>query len=80
MSTQTNTLTNCTLMRLRHLESLYCQGCQSDIVDRTLDKIITLEEAQARRELSELEVALRPLSSNIRCLLPNFSNAFTPVS
>jgi len=76
MSTQANTLTNGTLTKLRHLESLYCQGYQSDVVDRTLDKIITLEQAQARRELSELEVSLAAFEQRYQMSSAQFQQCF----
>jgi len=53
MSKQTSTLD-----KLHRLELLYRQDYQSDVVDRTLDKIIALENAQTRQELSAIEVRL----------------------
>ncbi len=53
MATAMNTLGN-----LLKLETLYRQGYQSEVVDRTLDKMISLEYAQTRRELETLEGSL----------------------
>ncbi len=53
MSTQTSTLD-----KLHLLESLYRQGYQSDVVDLTLDKILSMENAQMRQELNLIEVHL----------------------
>lgn len=47
-----------TLSRLQYLETLYRRGYQSEVVDRSLDKIIELERAAARRELEDLEQRL----------------------
>ncbi len=44
-----------TLDKLRVLEALYRQGYQSDVVDRTLDKIIALENVHTRQELGAME-------------------------
>jgi hypothetical protein len=44
-----------TLERLQHLQALYHRGYQSDVVDRSLDKIIALESAAAERELADLQ-------------------------
>ncbi len=76
MSTQANTLTNGTITKLRRLESLYCQGYQSDVVDRTLDKIIMPERAQARRELSELEVSLAVFEQQYQMSSAQFQQRF----
>jgi hypothetical protein len=48
-----------TIDKLRHLEALYRQGYQNDVTDRSLDKIIELERANARRELDELQERLK---------------------
>jgi hypothetical protein len=45
---------NKTLARLQYLEALYRQGYRSDVIDRSLDKIIALERAAARREYTDL--------------------------
>lgn len=47
-----------TLDKLRFLETLYHHGYQSDVIDRSLDKMIALELAKARRELTELQARL----------------------
>lgn len=76
MSTQANGLTNQTLIKLRHLESLYCQGYQSDVVDQTLDKIIALENAQARQELSDLETSLAAFEQQYQMSSTQFEQRF----
>ena len=47
-----------TLERLQYLEALYRQGYRSEVVDRSLEKLLALEKAAARRELAELEERL----------------------
>lgn len=76
MSTQANGLTNQTLIKLRHLESLYCQGYQSDVVDQTLDKIIAMENAQARQELSDLETSLAAFEQQYQMSSTQFKQRF----
>ena len=43
-----------TLERLKHLVASYRRGYQSDVVDRSVDKLIALERAAAQRELADL--------------------------
>ncbi len=43
-----------TLDRLEYLESLYRQGYQSEVVDRSLEKIIAIEKDEAQQKLTEL--------------------------
>ncbi|MEA3274283.1 MAG: hypothetical protein U9Q81_03090 [Pseudomonadota bacterium] len=71
MSTQTSTLD-----RLHRLEVLYRQGYQSDVVDRTLEKIIALENAQARQELSAIEVRLDAFEREYQMSSADFHQRF----
>jgi hypothetical protein len=48
-----------TLERLQYLEALYRQGYRSEVVDRSLEKLVALEKEVARRELAELQERLR---------------------
>lgn len=48
-----------TLDRLEYLESLYRQGYQSEIVDRSLEKIIAIEKVEAQQKLDDLEQRLQ---------------------
>ena len=45
--------------RLQYLEALYRQGYRSEVIDRSLDKIIALERAAARRELADPQERLQ---------------------
>jgi hypothetical protein len=65
-----------TLGKLRQLESLYRQGYQSEVVDRTLDKIIALENAQARQELRDIEACLEGYERQHQMSSPDFHQRF----
>lgn len=71
MPTQTSTLD-----KLHQLESLYRQGYQSDVVDRTLDKIIALENVQTRQELSEIEARLHAFEQEYQMSSAEFYQRF----
>ena len=58
-----------TLERLQYLEALYRQGYRSEVVDRSLEKLLALEKAAARRELAELEERLR--ACEVRYQMPS---------
>lgn len=65
-----------TLSRLQHLETLYRRGYQSEVVDRSLDKIIELEQAAARRELEDLEQRLRAFEDQYEMSSEDFYRRF----
>lgn len=71
MATQTSTLD-----KLRILESLYRQGYQSDVIDRALDKIIALENAQIRQELTALQVRLEAFEREYQISSADFYGRF----
>jgi hypothetical protein len=71
MSTQTSTLD-----KLHQLESLYRQGYQSAVVDRTLEKIIALENAQTRQELNAMEVRLEAFEREYQMSSAEFHQRF----
>lgn len=48
-----------TIDRLQSLEALYRRGYRSEVIDRSLDKIIEMERAAARRELADLQARLQ---------------------
>jgi len=48
-----------TLKKLQILESLCRSGYQSDVIQRTIDKLIALEQDRVRKELSRLWARLR---------------------
>lgn len=53
METQTRTIT-----KLHVLETIYQQGYENALVERTLDKIFDLERAQAQRDSNALQEQL----------------------
>jgi hypothetical protein len=71
MSTQ-----NSTLDRLQRLEAIYRQGYQSDTVDQTVEKIIALEDAQARRELNAIKARLDTFEKEYRMSSAEFARRF----
>ncbi len=52
-----------TLGKLRILEELYRSGRLSDVIERTVDKLIELERDRAERELDDLTGHLRAFES-----------------
>jgi hypothetical protein len=48
-----------TLEKLRDLEALYQEGYGSDLISRSVDKLIDLERMSAERELADLSVRLQ---------------------
>lgn len=48
-----------TLARIQSLERLYRRGYRSKTVDATIDKLVSIEQDRARRELAQLEERLR---------------------
>ena len=70
------TTTETTLVRLRHLEALYRRGYRSQLVDRSLDKIISLERTAASRQLAELQERLRRLEVQYQMSSTDFYRRF----
>ncbi|WP_157817922.1 hypothetical protein [Candidatus Thiodictyon syntrophicum] len=65
-----------TLVKLQQLESLYRQGYQSEVVDRTLEKMIALENAQTRRELEIIEADLQVYERQYQMTSRDFQERF----
>ena len=65
-----------TLDKLKKLTSLYLQGYQSDVIDQTLEKVITLESTRMRRELESFLTDLRIFEQKYRMSSENFSARF----
>lgn len=68
--------TNKTIERLRQLHELYLQGYRSDIVDSSLDKLLSLERAAAERELAELQRRLAEFEQQYAMSSPDFYQHF----
>jgi hypothetical protein len=65
-----------TLERLQYLEALYRQGYHSEVVDRSLAKLVALEEEAARRELEELAERLRNFETQYQIPSETFYQRF----
>ncbi len=53
-----------TLGKLHILETLYRRGYQSQVIERTVDKLITIEQECTQRELTDLDSRLRTFEAN----------------
>ena len=65
-----------TLHKLEILEILYRQGYQSDLVDRTMDKVIALERTRLRQELAVLQGRLDMFEQTYQMTSADFSRRF----
>jgi hypothetical protein len=65
-----------TLKKLRYLQMLYHQGYRSDMIDRSLDKIIALERASAQRELGDLRNRLQVFETRYHMSSEDFYRRF----
>ncbi len=65
-----------TINRLQHLEGFYRQGYRSDIIDRSLDKIISLEKTAAQRDEQDLQAKLRKFEAKYELTTEEFYSRF----
>lgn len=65
-----------TMARLQYLETLYRQGYRRDTIDRSLDKIISLERATARRAWTDLQERLRTFEMRYQMTSEDFYRRF----
>ena len=65
-----------TLEKLQYLETLYRQGYRSEVIDRSLDKIIALERAAARREYADLRERLQAFETRYQMSSEDFYRRF----
>jgi hypothetical protein len=65
-----------TLNKLQLLETLYRHGYRSEFVDRTLDKVIALERAEAHQELMDLEARLGVFEQQYQMASADFYERF----
>ena len=65
-----------TLERLQSLATLYRQGYRSAVIDRSLDKIIALECAAARREHADLRERLQAFETRYQMSSEDFYRRF----
>lgn len=64
------------LEKLHHLETLYQRGYHSEIIDRSLDKILVFEHAAAQRELIVLHQRLQRFENQYHCSSEEFYAQF----
>jgi len=65
-----------TLEKLQYLETLYRQGYRSEVIDRSLDKIIALERAAACREYADLRERLQAFETRYQMSSEDFYRRF----
>jgi hypothetical protein len=65
-----------TIDRLQYLEILYRQGYRSDVIDRSLDKIIALERAAAQHDLADLQERLQAFETRYQMPSEEFYRRF----
>ncbi len=65
-----------TLNKLQGLERLYRQGFHSEIIDRTIDKLLDMESHRARKEQRELEAHLAAYESQYQISSKEFYRRF----
>jgi phospholipase C len=65
-----------TAQRLSRLADLYQQGQASELMDRTLDKLMTLEAQQSSEQLSELQADLVELEERYNMSSDEFYGLF----
>ncbi len=53
-----------TLSKIHILEALYRRGYQSQVIERTVDKLIILEQERTQRELADLDARLRAFEAD----------------
>jgi hypothetical protein len=66
-----------TLDKLRSLEQLYRQGFRSEVIDRTLDKLLAAEAKRALAERRDLEARLfsRSHAAAWECIRGTFNHS-----
>lgn len=65
-----------TVTHLQHLERLYRLGYRSEVIDRSVDKLIALEQATARHELKDLDTSLQTFEVQYQMTARTFYERF----
>lgn len=65
-----------TLTQIQSLEWLYRSGYRSETVDATIDKLVTMERAQAARELARMEAVLHKFEEQYQLPSEEFHRRF----
>ena len=69
-----------TISKLKSFEALFRQGYKSQVIDQTLNKLVGLELAKAKRELNEIEVRISDFETKYNMQSENFAQKFHAVS
>jgi len=62
-----------TVSKLKSFEALFRQGYQSQVVDQTLNKLVGIELAKARRELNEIESRISDFETKYKMQSDDFA-------
>ncbi len=65
-----------TISKLKSFEALFRQGYKSQVVDQTLNKLLGIELAKARRELNEIETKISDFEIKYNMQSDNFAQKF----
>jgi len=65
-----------TISKLKSFEALFRQGYKSQVVDQTLNKLLGIELAKARRELNEIETKISDFEIKYNMQSDNFAKKF----
>ena len=65
-----------TLEKMHRIETIYRQGFQSDLIDRTVGKLIDLEQVRAVRQLTEVQQHLAAFERKYELTSEEFYNRY----
>ncbi len=65
-----------TISKLKSFEALFRQGYKSQVIDQTLDKLVGLELAKAKRELNEIEARISDFEIKYNMQSQDFARKF----
>ncbi len=65
-----------TISKLQNIKTLFQQGYKSEIIDKTLNKLVSLELNKAKQELQEVVIILKKLEKKYSMTSTEFVNKF----
>jgi hypothetical protein len=65
-----------TISRLQGITTLFQQGYKSEIIDKTLNKLVALELNKAKQELEEITTVLKRLENKYKMTTDEFAKKF----
>lgn len=65
-----------TISKLKSFEALFRQGYKSQVIDQTLNKLVGLELAKAKRELNEIETRISDFETKYNMQSEDFAQRF----